>query len=221
MNLRVVLADDSAVLREGIAGLLHDEGIEVVGQAAEAQALLRLVGEQRPDLAVVDIRMPPTHTTEGIEAALTIRRCFPGTAVLLLSQYVETENVMNVFAGGTAGLGYLLKDRLSDIDGFLGSLHRVAAGGTAIDPDVVGRLVSRPHRDRVALDELSPREREVLTLLVEGRSDRAIGAALSLGERTVGAHVRAVFDKLGLPPEPDGHHRVLAVLAYLGPAVRN
>lgn len=156
MNLRVVLADDSAVLREGIAGLLRDEGIEVVGQAADGQGLLHLVEEHHPDLAVVDIRMPPTHTTEGIDAALTVRRCFPGTAVLLLSQYVETENVMNVFAGGTAGLGYLLKDRLSDIDGFLGSLHRVAAGGTALDPDVAGRLISRPHRDRGALDELSP-----------------------------------------------------------------
>lgn len=221
MNLRVVLADDSAVLREGIAGLLQDEGIEVVGQAADGQGLLQLVGEHHPDLAVVDIRMPPTHTTEGIDAALTVRRCFPGTAVLLLSQYVETENVMNVFAGGTAGLGYLLKDRLSDIDGFLGSLHRVAAGGTALDPDVAGRLISRPHRDRVALDDLSPREREVLTLMVEGCSNGMIGAALSLGERSVDVLVRAVFDKLGLPPEPDDHQRVRAVLAYLGPTVRS
>ena len=221
MNLRVVLADDSAVLREGIAGLLRDEGIEVVGQAADGQGLLHLVEEHHPDLAVVDIRMPPTHTTEGIDAALTVRRCFPGTAVLLLSQYVETENVMNVFAGGTAGLGYLLKDRLSDIDGFLGSLHRVAAGGTALDPDVAGRLISRPHRDQGALDELSPREREVLTLVVEGCSNRMIGAALALGERSVDVLVRAVFDKLGLPPEPDDHHRVRAVLGYLGPTVRS
>lgn len=221
MNLQVVLADDSAVLREGIAALLRDEGADVVGQAPDAHALLQLVTAHQPDIAVVDIRMPPTHTTEGIDAALTIRRAYPHTAVLLLSQYVETENVMRVFGGGAAGLGYLLKDRLADIDGFIDSLHRVAAGGTVIDPGVAGRLVSRRHRNPVALDDLSPREREILTLIVEGRSNRAIGAALFLGERTVEAHVHAIFGKLGLPPEPDDHHRVPAVLTYLRPACRS
>ncbi|MFE7718003.1 protein kinase [Nocardia rhizosphaerihabitans] len=214
-RLRVVLADDSALLRQGIARLLEDEGMEVAGQASDAVALLRLVRAHRPDVAVVDIRMPPTCTTEGIDAAVTIRRDYPGTAVLLLSQYIETENVLDLLSGGARSLGYLLKDRVSDIDEFVTALQRVAAGGSAIDPDLVARLVARPHHGALPLDELSPREREVLRLMAEGRSNRAIGAALFLGERTIETHVRSIFAKLGLQPEPDDHRRVLAVLTHL------
>lgn len=213
--LRVVLTDDSVLLREGIARLLQDEGIDVVGQAGDATALLELVAEHRPDVAVVDIRMPPTHTVEGIEAAITIRRDYPDTGVLLLSQYVETENVMNLLDGGAGSLGYLLKDRVADVDEFVDALNRVAAGGSAIDPDLVGRLVSRPHRGHRPLDELSAREREVLQLMAEGRSNKAISASLFLGERTVEAHVRSIFVKLELAPEPEDHRRVLAVLTHL------
>ncbi|ATQ31637.1 protein kinase [Rhodococcus ruber] len=213
--LRVVLADDSVLLREGISRLLCDEGIDVVGEAGDAATLLALVADERPDVAVVDIRMPPTHTTEGIGAAATIRADHPDTAVVLLSQYVETDHVMNLLADGAAGLGYLLKDRVSDIDEFVDTLHRVAGGGSAIDPSVVSRLVARPHRDSRPIDTLSTREREVLALMAEGRSNRAIGAALFLGERTVEAHVRAIFLKLGLHPEPEDHRRVLAVLKHL------
>lgn len=214
-RLRVVLADDSALLRQGIARLLEDEGMEVAGQAGDAAALLGLVRAHRPDVAVVDIRMPPTCTTEGIDAAVTIRREFPDTAVLLLSQYIETESVLDLLADGARSLGYLLKDRVSDIDEFVTALQRVAAGGSAIDPDLVGRLVSRPHHGSRPLDELSPREREVLRLMAEGRSNRAIGATLFLGERTIETHVRGIFTKLGLQPEPDDHRRVLAVLTHL------
>ncbi|WP_280439759.1 protein kinase domain-containing protein [Nocardia cyriacigeorgica] len=213
--LRVVLADDSGLLRGGIVRLLQDEGIEVVGEAGDAPSLLWLVGTHRPTVAVVDIRMPPTHTTEGIDAAMTIRSEYPGTAVLLLSQYVETDHVSSLIATGTEGLGYLLKDRVSDIDEFIGDLRRVAAGGCAIDSSVISRMVARPHRQRRPIDELSEREREVLALMAEGRSNKAIGAALFLGERTVEAHVRAIFVKLGLHPEPDDHRRVLAVLEHL------
>ncbi|MFC8383178.1 protein kinase [Nocardia sp. NPDC057272] len=214
-RLRVVLADDSALLRQGIARLLEDEGMEVTGQAGDAAALLSLVRAHRPDVAVVDIRMPPTCTTEGIDAAVVIRRDFPETAVLLLSQYIETESVLDLLSGGARSLGYLLKDRVSDIDEFVTALHRVAEGGSAIDPDLVGRLVSRPHHGAVPLDALSTREREVLRLMAEGRSNRAIGAALFLGERTIETHVRSIFVKLGLQPEPDDHRRVLAVLTHL------
>ncbi|AKE89479.1 MULTISPECIES: protein kinase domain-containing protein [Rhodococcus] len=213
--LRVVLADDSVLLREGIARLLCDEGIDVVGEAGDAATLLGLVADERPDVAVVDIRMPPTHTTEGIVAAAAIRADHPDTAVVLLSQYVETDHVMNLLADGAAGLGYLLKDRVADIDEFVDTLHRVAEGGSAIDPSVVSRMVARPHRDSRPIDTLSTREREVLSLMAEGRSNRAIGAALFLGERTVEAHVRAIFLKLGLHPEPEDHRRVLAVLKHL------
>ncbi|MGW0047060.1 protein kinase [Nocardia cyriacigeorgica] len=213
--LRVVIADDSGLLRGGIVRLLQDEGIDVVGEAADAPSLLRLVGTHHPTVAVVDIRMPPTHTTEGIDAAMTIRSEYPGTAVLLLSQYVETDHVSSLIATGTEGLGYLLKDRVSDIDEFVGDLRRVADGGCAIDPSVIKRMVARPHRQRRPIDELSEREREVLALMAEGRSNKAIGAALFLGERTVEAHVRAIFVKLGLHPEPDDHRRVLAVLEHL------
>ncbi|MGV9745330.1 protein kinase domain-containing protein [Rhodococcus zopfii] len=213
--LRVALADDSVLLREGIRSLLGDEGVEVIGEAGNASDLLALVGQTRPDIAVVDIRMPPTHTVEGIEAARTIRAEFPETSVLLLSQYVESEYLMDLLTNGAGGLGYLLKDRVADIDEFIDTLHRVADGGSAIDPSVVSRMVSRPHPGERPIDDLSTREREVLALMAEGRSNRAIGATLFLGERTVEAHIRSIFLKLGLHPEPEDHRRVLAVLEHL------
>ncbi|MGX6508117.1 protein kinase domain-containing protein [Rhodococcus sp. SJ-2] len=213
--LRVVLADDSVLLREGIRSLLTDEGLDVVGEADDVQTLIDTVARTRPDIAVVDIRMPPTHTVEGIEAARTIRTEYPETAVLLLSQYVESEYVMDLLATGAASVGYLLKDRVGDIDEFVDALHRVADGGSAIDPGVVSRMVSRPHSDSRPIDDLSAREREVLTLMAQGRSNRAIGATLFLGERTVEAHIRSIFLKLGLHPEPEDHRRVLAVIRHL------
>ncbi|WP_287219870.1 protein kinase [Rhodococcus sp. (in: high G+C Gram-positive bacteria)] len=219
-SLRVVLADDSVLLREGIRSLLTEEGIEVAGEAGDATGLLELVEHERPDVAVVDIRMPPSHTVEGIEAAQRIRTEFPETAVLLLSQYVESEYVMDLLAAGASGVGYLLKDRVADVDEFVDSLHRVADGGSAIDPGVVSRMVSRPHTSTQPIDELSAREREVLGLMAQGRSNRAIGASLFLGERTVEAHIRSIFLKLGLHPEPEDHRRVLAVLTHLEATTR-
>lgn len=213
--LRVALADDSVLLREGIARLLEDEGMVVVGQAGDGAELLDLVRAYRPDVAVVDIRMPPTCTTEGIDTALAIRHDWPATAVLLLSQYIETGSVLDLLEGGAQSLGYLLKDRVSDIDEFVAALRRVAAGGSALDPDLIGRLVSRPRHGRLPLDKLSARERDVLQLMAEGRSNRAIAAALFLGERTIETHVRGIFTKLGLQLEPDDHRRVLAVITYL------
>jgi DNA-binding NarL/FixJ family response regulator len=215
MKLRVAIADDSALLRRGLAALLRSEGLDVVCEAADAAQLLACVALDRPDVAVVDIRMPPTFATEGIQAAKTIRRDHPGTGVLLLSQYVETENAMSLLGNGAKGLGYLLKERVSDIDDFIDALHRVAAGGTAIDPELVARMVSRPHEGHQLEDELTGREKDVLELMAEGRTNQAIGKSLFLGERTVEAHIRSMFLKLGLRPEPEDHRRVLAVLTYL------
>lgn len=215
MNLRVAIADDSALLRRGLAALLQSEGLEVVGEASDGSQLVEMIDSQGADVAVVDIRMPPTFTIEGIQAAETIRRRHPETGVLLLSQYVETENAMALLGNGAEGLGYLLKERVSDIDEFIDALHRVAAGGTAIDPQLVTRLVSRPHEGHQLGDELSSREKSVLELMAEGRTNQAIGKALFLGERTVEAHIRSIFLKLELRPEPEDHRRVLAVLTYL------
>ncbi|MBF6179981.1 LuxR C-terminal-related transcriptional regulator [Nocardia otitidiscaviarum] len=215
MTLTVAVADDSALLRRGIALLLREEGLEVVGTAADATALLRIVATEHPAVAVVDIRLPPTHTLEGVHAARAIRTRYPATAVLLLSHYVETEHVMDLFADSAAGLGYLLKERVSRIDEFLEALRRVAAGGSAIDPSLISRMMARPHHRRLPIDDLSPREREVLALMAEGKSNRGIAAALFLGERTVETHVGAIFTKLDLPPGPDDHRRVLAVLRHL------
>ncbi len=215
MSLRIAIADDSALLRRGLSTMLAAEGLDVVGEAGNAVDLLALVAAHRPDLAVVDIRMPPTYTVEGIRAAETIRREHPGTGVLLLSQYVETENAMALLSNGAKNLGYLLKERVSDIDDFLDALRRVAAGGTAIDPDLVSRMVSRPGTGVRPVQELSGRERDVLALMAEGRTNSAIAAVLFLGERTVEAHVRSIFVKFGLHPEPEDHRRVLAVLSYL------
>ncbi|HET7236730.1 MAG TPA: response regulator transcription factor [Actinomycetota bacterium] len=216
--MRVAVADDSVLFREGLARLLSDGGFDVVGQAANADELLALVGEvppdRRPDVAVVDIRMPPSHTTEGLVAAKTIRAEHPDIGVLVLSQYIETEHAMDLLSDGSGGAGYLLKDRVADIDGFRDAVQRVGEGGSAIDPEVIARLVQRKRAvDPIA--DLTDRERDVLALMAQGRSNRAIGAALSLSEKTVEAHVRAIFTKLGLLPAPDENRRVLAVLAFL------
>jgi len=215
MPLRVVLADDAALLRGGIIRLLRDEGIDVVGDVGSAADLLPLVADLEPDLAVIDIRMPPTHTTEGIDAALTIRRDHPQVALLLLSQHIESGSAMELLSGATGGIGYLLKERVVDVEEFLDAVRRVAAGETVVDPLVVEQIMRRPHRGHRPQDDLTEREREVLALMAEGHSNRAIGAVLFLGERTVEAHISAIFSKLGLSPELDVNRRVMAVLTHL------
>lgn len=215
MSLRVAIADDSALLRRGLSALLQAEGLEVVGEASDGPQLLDLINSRGADVAVVDIRMPPSYTIEGIQAAEIIKSTHPETGVLLLSQYVETENAMSLLKNGAKGIGYLLKERVSDIEEFIDALHRVSTGGTAIDPQLVTRLVGRPHQGHDLGDELSNREKSVLELMAEGRTNQAIGRKLFLGERTVEAHIRSIFLKLQLRPEPEDHRRVLAVLTYL------
>ncbi|HJS27403.1 MAG TPA: response regulator transcription factor [Actinomycetota bacterium] len=216
--MRVAVADDAVLFREGLARVLSDAGFDLVGQAANADELLAIIRDgpanRLPDVAVVDIRMPPSHTTEGLVAAKTIRAEHPEIGVLVLSQYIETDHAMDLLGDGSGGTGYLLKDRVTDLDGFSDAVRRVGEGGSAVDPEVIAQLVDR----RRAVDpmaDLSDREREVLGLMAEGCSNRAIGANLSLSEKTVEAHVRAIFTKLGLVPAPDENRRVLAVLAYL------
>ncbi len=215
MSLRLVLADDSLLLREGIARLLAEAGFEVVGQAGDAPDLLTAVRELRPDVAIVDIRMPPTHTDEGLRAAEAIR-AEHGSAVgvLVLSQYVEVGFALRLVTEGSGGIGYLLKDRVDDLDDFADAIRRIAKGGSVIDPDVVAQLVRR-RRAAVPLDDLSEREREVLALMAEGRSNQAICDRLFLAPKTVEAHIANIFSKLELAPAPDDHRRVLAVLAFL------
>jgi serine/threonine-protein kinase len=215
MSLTVVLADDAALLRAGVATVLRGAGCDVVAEVGDAAGLLEIVDRTRPDLAVLDIRMPPTHTTEGIDAAVAIRRRFPGTRVLLLSQYVESAHAMELLEGNLGPVGYLLKERVVDVDEFLDAVRRIAAGETVIDPVLVQQFLRRPHRGHRPQDDLTDREREVLALMAEGHSNRAIGALLHLTERTVEAHIGAIFQKLGLAPEPDTNRRVLAVLAHL------
>jgi DNA-binding NarL/FixJ family response regulator len=212
--VRVVLAEDSLLLREGIARLLEEAGMQVVGQAGDADDLLRKVNAHRPDVAIVDVRMPPTHTDEGIQAAATIRERHPDCGVLVLSQIVEERYASELLAGDAGGIGYLLKDRVADLDRFVDAVRRVADGGSALDPEVVARLLGRRRRDD-PLAALTPREREVLELMAEGRSNTAIAAQLVVTERAVEKHVTSIFAKLGLPPAPEDHRRVLAVLAYL------
>ena len=211
--VRVILADDAVLLREGVARLLAEEGFDVVAQVGDAPALLEQVESKRPDVVVVDIRMPPTFTVEGLQAAHEIRRLYPDVGVLVLSQHLESRYVVELLRDGR-GVGYLLKERVGDVHDFAESVRRVAEGGSAIDPEVVGRLLGRPRR-RNPLETLSAREREVLALMAEGRSNQAITARLFLNAKTVESHVRNVFTKLGLLQEPDDHRRVLAVLAYL------
>jgi DNA-binding NarL/FixJ family response regulator len=213
-RLRVVLAEDSVLLREGLLRLLDDAGFEVVAACADAETFLAAVGEHRPDLVVVDVRMPPTFTDEGVRAALVVREQYPETAVLVLSQYVEEHYATELVAGSTRGVGYLLKDRVADVREFVDALRRVAAGGTALDPEVVSQLLSRARRND-PLERLTPREREVLALMAEGRSNTAVAAALVVSEGAVEKHVSSIFAKLDLPPAERDHRRVLAVLRYL------
>jgi DNA-binding NarL/FixJ family response regulator len=213
--IRVVLADDSVLLREGLARLLVESGFDVTGQCGTAEALLELVREGRPDVAVVDIRMPPTHTDEGLVAADKIRLEHGGrVAVLVLSQYVETEFALRLVTEGEGAVGYLLKDRVADVGEFAEAVRRVARGGSVIDPEVVALLVNR-RRARGPLDELTDREREVLALMAEGRSNQAICDRLFVTPKTIEAHIASIFSKLDLLPAPDDHRRVLAVLKHL------
>jgi DNA-binding NarL/FixJ family response regulator/class 3 adenylate cyclase len=213
-SMRVVLAEDSVLLREGIARLLEDAGFEIVGQAGTADELLLKVRSYSPDVAIVDIRMPPTQTDEGLRAARQIREQYPHTGVLVLSQYLETAYALELLSESAEGVGYLLKDRVADIDAFVAAVRRVGEGGSALDPAVVSQLVGRQRRDDPVAD-LTPREREVLELMAEGRSNQAIADALVVTERAVEKHVTSIFGKLRLPASPDDHRRVLAVLTYL------
>jgi DNA-binding NarL/FixJ family response regulator/class 3 adenylate cyclase len=212
--LRVVLAEDAVLLREGIALVLEKAGFAVVGQVGDPDDLLLKVRSYEPDVAVIDVRMPPTHSDEGLRAAQTIRERHPGVGVLVLSQYVEPAYVVELLAENAAGVGYLLKDRVNDVTEFVSAVRRVAAGGTAFDPEVVSRLVGRRQQDGV-LDGLTPREREVLALMAEGRSNQAISERLYLSSRAIERHVTSIFEKLQLPVSGDDNRRVLAVLAFL------
>jgi DNA-binding NarL/FixJ family response regulator len=213
--MRVVLADDSLLLREGLARLLDEAGFEVVGQAADGEELLAQVDATNPDVAIVDIRMPPTHTDEGVRAAHEIRARHPGVAVLVLSQFVRPSYALELLSEGTEGLGYLLKDRVSDLDQLASSVRRVADGASVLDPLVVEQLVSRPRSGPDPLDDLTEREREVLELMAQGRTNQAIGQQLYITEHTVEKHVKNILGKLRIPTGADDHRRVLAVLTYL------
>lgn len=212
--MRVVIADDSVLLREGIAGLLRDAGIEVAATVGTADALTTAVAAHAPDAAVIDIRMPPTHTDEGLRAARHIRQAHPTVAILLLSQWVHAGQALDLFHTGGAGLGYLLKDRISDVDDFLDALRRVTKGGSAIDPEVVTSLVGATRHDG-PLTALTERERDVLKLMAEGRSNTAIAAHLFLGRKTIETYVNNIFTKLGLEATSDHNRRVLAVVTWL------
>jgi DNA-binding NarL/FixJ family response regulator len=209
-----VLADDSVLLREGVARLLAEAGFEVVGQAGDADELLEQVERLRPDVAVVDIRMPP-DAAGGLRAAREIRARFPGVGVLVLSQYARPSYAFELLRESAERTGYLLKDRVSDVGELADAVRRVGAGGSVLDPVIVSQLVGRPRRGHDALDDLSEREREVLALMAEGRSNHAIAERLVITERTVEKHVNGIFEKLGLPTSPEDHRRVLAVLAHL------
>jgi DNA-binding NarL/FixJ family response regulator len=212
--MRVVIADDSVLLRAGLVALLREAGLEVVGQASNADELMLKVRSYRPDVAIVDIRMPPTHTDEGLRAAALIRSDYPDVGVLILSQHVEVGMAMRLLAENAQGLGYLLKDRVTDIDDFTSALRRIAGGGSALDPIVVSQLLVRG-REGDPLGRITPREREVLELVAEGRSNKAIAERLVISLRAVQKHVTSVFTKLDLPASDDDHRRILAVLEYL------
>ena len=212
--MRVVIAEDLVLLREGIAALLADHGHQVVAAVGDGEGLLDAMAEHAPDLAVVDVRMPPTQTDEGVRAAVEARRRRPDAAILILSQYVEERYASDLLSSGTVGVGYLLKDRVAEVQEFVAAAERVAAGGTVIDPEVVAQLLGRGPDE--PLDALTPREREVLGLMAEGHSNSAIVERLGISHSAVEKHVRKVFTKLGLPETEHHHRRVLAVLTYLG-----
>ncbi len=212
--MRVVIAEDSVLLREGISRILAEYGAEVVAGLGDATRLLRTVQELNPDVVIADVRMPPTHTDEGLRAAIELRRVRPNTPVLVLSQYVEERYATELLADSTVGLGYLLKERVADVGDFIAAVHRVAEGGTALDPEVVAQLLQRSRR-REPLAALTPREREVLSLMAEGRSNAGIAGQLVVSDGAVEKHISSIFMKLDLPASDEQHRRVLAVLTYL------
>jgi DNA-binding NarL/FixJ family response regulator len=212
--VRVVIAEDSVLLREGIARLLESTGIDVVAQAGDAEDLMRKVRGHKPDVAIVDIRMPPDHSDEGLRAAQAIRQELPDVGVLVLSQYLEEGYAMELLEGGTDGVGYLLKDRVTDVDAFLDGVRRVAEGGSVLDPKVVQELLGRRRRDD-PLEQLTPRERDVLELMAEGLTNQGIAERLVVTEKAVERHVTSIFAKLVIDAQPGEHRRVLAVLTYL------
>jgi DNA-binding NarL/FixJ family response regulator len=214
-SMRIVIAEDSVILRDGLAQLLIDRGHDVVSMVADAESLGPAVDEHRPDVAVVDVRMPPTFTDEGLIAAIALRRRHPEVGVLVFSQWIETRYAAELLAGNAAGVGYLLKDRVADVSEFVDALTRVASGGTALDPEVVSQLMGSS-RQRDELDRLTPREREVLTLMAQGLSNSAIASALVVTDRAVEKHIGNIFTKLDLPPSDTHHRRVLAVVKQLG-----
>jgi DNA-binding NarL/FixJ family response regulator len=213
--VRVIVADDSMLVREGVVRLLEEAGLEVVAQAADGETLMRKARAHKPDIAIIDIRMPPTHTDEGLQAALAIREEMPGTGVLVLSEYIEQEYAVELLGDDAAGVGYLLKDRVLDPKRFADAVQRVAEGGSALNPEVVSQMLGR-RRIKDPLTELTSRERKVLALMAEGRSNQAIADALVISERAVEKHVTSIFAKLNLAPAAEDHRRVLAVLAFLG-----
>jgi DNA-binding NarL/FixJ family response regulator len=213
--VRVAVADDAVILREGLARLLTEAGFEVVGLASRADELEAVVERARPDVAIVDIRMPPTHTDEGLQAAKAIRSRWPRTGILVLSQYVRASYALELLASGTEGVGYLLKDRVSDLEELSSSVRRIGEGGSVLDPSVVAQLIGRRTTQDGLLEVLTERELDVLALMAEGRSNRAIGERLFISEHTVEKHVKSIFGALGLPPSPDDHRRVLAVVRFL------
>ena len=213
--VRVVIAEDEALIRRGLELVLQDGGYEVVAAVGDAEEMTDAVARERPDLVVTDIRMPPTHTDEGLIAALRIRRDHPGTGVVVLSQHVQRRYARDLLAEGTERIGYLLKQRIADVDTFLADLSRVADGGTALDPDVVAVMVGRARHSDAAISRLTPRQQEVLALVAEGRSNGSIAAKLFLTEKAVVQHVSRTYDALGLQPAPDAHRRVQAVIRYL------
>ena len=213
--MRVVLADDAIILREGLARLLQEAGFEVIGLAADGDALLKLVERTTPDVAIIDIRMPPTHTDEGLRAAKTIRERWPTVGLLVLSQHVNTRYALELLSAGTDGVGYLLKERVSDLAELAASVTRVGNGGSVLDPAVVGELVGRRRPSENPVEHLTGREREVLALMAEGRSNQAIAETLFITDHTVEKHVKNILGTLRLPQSPDDHRRVLAVITYL------
>jgi DNA-binding NarL/FixJ family response regulator len=212
--MRVVIAEDAAIMRDGLTGILIRHGHEVVAAVGDATALRAAVEEQRPDVAIIDVRMPPTHTDEGLRAGAAIRRDFPGTGVLVFSQYIEAHAAAELLSTAPSGVGYLLKDRVADVSDFIDAVTRVAAGGTVLDPEVVAQLLNAGRR-RDALAALTPREREVLALLAQGRSNAAIAAGLFISPKVVEKHIASIFDKLGLAPSEVDNRRVLAAIRYL------